>query len=231
MPLEAQPRGTIRSTTHVTIKPDRIGDFQAAVKEYVAVLKKANWDKSVSVWRSATGPAEYIRSSYVEKWAELDMMQDPKLKDVAADLTRIGARIVQCTEKSDVVIGELQTDLSLPRPAELPKMIRVLHSLVKADKVPEYTALIKNEVLPAAKKGGAKLYTVARTRYGGPASEFVSSLGMESWADMDGSSPVIAGMGGMDAYNKFLAKVTPLLIRAQYDVYRLQPELSYQAGK
>ena len=36
----AQPTGNIRSVTLLTVKPERLGDFQAAVKEYVAVVKK-----------------------------------------------------------------------------------------------------------------------------------------------------------------------------------------------
>ena len=231
VPMAAQLNGNIRSTFFVTIKADRLGDFQAAVKENMAVLKKANWDKGSTVWRSLTGPNEFRLTQFSEKWAELDITQDPKLKEVSADLTRIGARINQCVEKNERVITEVLPDLSLPRTADPPTMIRVMRSLVRADKVNDYLALVKSDVVPAVKKGQLKVFSVARTRYGAPVNEIVSVTGLQSWADLDGASPLVEGMGGREKYDAFLAKVTPMIIRTQVDVYRYQPELSYTPAK
>ena len=73
-PIHAQqaagPR--IRVTTRYTVRSDRTDDMAAAIKEYNAILKKAMWDKSYTIWRSVTGPAEMVRVDYHEKWAELD---------------------------------------------------------------------------------------------------------------------------------------------------------------
>lgn len=228
-PMAAQLKGNIRSTAFITIKADRLGDFQAGVKEYNAALKKANWDRGSTVWQSLTGPSEFRLTAFSEKWAELDtiMMQDPKLKEVSADLSRIGARINQCIEKRERVITEVLPELSVPRTAEPPKMIRVTRSLVRADKVNDYLALVKSDVVPAVKKGQLKVFSVARTRYGAPFNEIVTVTGLQSWADLDGTPPMVEGMGGREKYEAFLAKVTPILLRTQVDLYRYQPELSY----
>ena len=42
----------IRSVTLYTIKPDRVGDFQAAVKEYDAILAKSGSERYASTWVS-----------------------------------------------------------------------------------------------------------------------------------------------------------------------------------
>jgi len=230
-PLWAQPVGNIRSTLRVTIRPERMGDFRAAVKEYVAVVKKAKWDKSFSLWNSQSGPREFVLSTVAEKWAELDVTQDPKLKDVAGELAAISARINQAVETTVRAITEVQPDLSLPRIADPPKMIRVLRTEVRPDKVEDYLALLKAEVLPAVKKSGATVFSVARTRYGAPSSEIVTVVGAQSWAEQDKESPIVAAMGGQQAYAKFLAKITPLMIRSQWDVYSYEADLSYTPGR
>ena len=226
--LPAQERN-FRSTTFYKIDPGRIGDFQAAVKEYNAVLAKAHDDHPYSIWLSQSGDREYVLVSYQSKLAELDMLrrEDPKLKDYLADLTRIGGRINQASQGSRTIISEINKDLSLPVAKDMPKMVLVLRITLHPDKVNEYLALAKSELLPAVKKSGVKTYATARTRYGGSRAEITSSVGVDSWADLDGTSPIAKAMGA-DAYEKYLNKIRPLMTAVEYNVYRYQPELSYR---
>ena len=123
----AQPTGNIRSVTLLTVKPERLGDFQAAVKEYVAVVKKANWDKTFTMWRPQTGTTQFRLVAYNEKWAEMDMMQDPKLKEVAASLASIGARLNQCVERTERIIDEVLPDMTVrTSPATPSQMVSAL---------------------------------------------------------------------------------------------------------
>src|SRR5580693_104112 len=66
--------GNIRSVTLYTVKPDRVGDFQAEIKEWIAVKAKGGSERYNSVWMSLTGPREYAIVTYYSKWAELDAM-------------------------------------------------------------------------------------------------------------------------------------------------------------
>ena len=106
------------------------------------------------------------------------------------------------------------------------KMVSVLQVHLHPAKVDEYLALAKSDLLPAVKKSGAKTYTVARTRYGGSRADIMSVIGIDSWADLDGTSPIAKAMGA-DAYQKYLNKVRPLMRDAEYNVYRFQPDLSF----
>jgi hypothetical protein len=205
--------GNIRSVTLYTVKPDRVGDFQAEIK-----------DKSV--WLSLTGPREYALVSYRNKWADLDAGADPKMKDQAADLARISVRIVDCTESSRRIVDEINPDLSLPPSNDVPKMIRVLVTDVRPDKIGDYLDLMKNEILPAYKKGGVKDYNFAARRFGAPSTEFISVAGMNSWADFDGEFGAEKGFG-KEGYKALVAKVRTLITSSQFDVYRFEPDLSY----
>jgi hypothetical protein len=223
-PASAQD-GNIRSVTLYTVKPDRIGDFQAEVKEYNAVLAKGGSTRYGSAWVSLTGPREYALVSYRTKWADLEPSADPKMKDQAADLARIGVRITDCTESSRRIIDEIKPEFSLTS-GEMPKMIRVLVTDVRPDKIGDYLDVAKNEILPAVKKGGVKDYNFAARRFGAPSTEFISVAGMNSWADFDGEFGAEKGLG-KEGYQALVAKIRTLITSSQYDVYRFDPDLSY----
>jgi hypothetical protein len=165
---------------------------------------------------------------YYAKWAELDSTAatDPKLKDKQADVASINARIGQCLDHSERIIDVVDAELSLPRQSDPPKMIRTNRVLVRPDKVEEFRALLKAELLPAVHKAGLTTFGIARTMYGGPRNEFRGVSAISSWADLDGTSPIVKAMG-QAAYDSFAAKVGALTLENEYNVYRFMPDLSY----
>jgi quinol monooxygenase YgiN len=226
-PASAQD-ATIRSVTFYTVKPDRIGDFQAEIKEYNAILAKAGSDRYSSMWVGVTGAHEYARVQDYTKWADLDASidSDPKLKDQAVDLARISMRIIDCTESWHRSIEMVVPDLSLPEGSDPPKMIRVLVTQVRPDKYQEYLDLVKNVIFPAVKKGGTKDYSVAEGRLGESALEVTSVTGFNSWADLDAGIGAQKGLSKED-YQALVDKVRALITESEYDIYRYEPDQSY----
>jgi len=222
----AAQRGNIESVTFFTVKQDRTGDFQAAVKELHAAYLKAGSTRYSSTWLSLSGPREYALATYYEKWADLDAGPDPKLKDDAADIARITTRILACTEGSRRIIAEIQPDLSLHLATDMPKMIRVMTTDVRPEKYKDYLALVKSDILPAAQKGGLKLYEFSETRYGAPNTQVTSVVEMDAWGDLDGDFGVGKGLG-KDGYQALLDKVRPLIEKAEVNEFRFEPDLSY----
>ncbi len=218
--------GNIRSITFVSVKPDRIGDFQAELKELHALMKKDNSTRYSSVWVSLTGPREYAIVTYYNQWSELDAGPDAATKEDAADLARLQTRMIDCAAGWRRTIDEIQPDLSLPASTEMPKMVRVLTTVVRPEKYNEYLALVKSDVLPAAQKGGAKTYIFAEARYGAPSTQVSSVISMDKWADLDEPLGVEKGLG-KEGYQALVAKVRPLIVQSEYNEYRFQPELSY----
>ena len=226
-PASAQD-ANIRSATFYTVKPDRIGDFQAEIKEYNAILAKAGSDRYSSMWVGVTGAHEYARVQDYTKWADLDASidSDPKLKDQAVDLARISMRIIDCTESWHRSIEMVVPDLSLPEGSDPPKMIRVLVTQVRPDKYQEYLDLVKNVIFPAVKKGGTKDYSVAEGRLGESALEVTSVTGFNSWADLDAGIGAQKGLSKED-YQALVDKVRALITESEYDIYRYEPDQSY----
>ena len=216
----------IRSVTFYTVKPDRIGDFQAEIKQYNALLAKGGSTHYGSVWLSLTGPRTYALAVNHKTWAELDAGADPKMKEQEVDLARINMRIGDCAESWHRVIEEVNPDLSLPDSGKMPTMIRVLVTQVRPDKVNDYLALVKSDILPAVKKSGAKDYSIARGQFGEPSTTVISVLGLNNWADLDGGLGVEKALG-KEGFQSFLLKMAPLIVSSQFDIYRFQPNLSY----
>lgn len=219
-------RGNIQSVTFYTVKLDRVGDFQAEIKELNALLVKGGSTNYASAWVSLTGPREYVRAIYYNKWADLDAAPDPKLKDQAADIARVTERILDCTESSRRIITEIQPDLSMEPDTDMPKMIRVLTTDVRPDRYLDYLALVKSDILPAAQKGGLKFYQFSETRYGASNSQVTSIVPMESWGELDGGFGVQKALG-KDGYQALLVKVRPLIVQSVVEEYRFLPEISY----
>lgn len=226
MSQPAQPK--IRRVTFYTVKADRIGDFLAATKEYAEVVKKAGSERHLSMWASVSGHREYVQVRHSQKYAELDQLQDPKTKDIARQITMIVARINGTVESARTVISTIDEETSLPIPSGQPQTYsRVMQTWVRPGQVDNYRALIKSEILPAAKKAGLKLYSRSRVRMGGSTFEFSSVTGFDKWADLDGEAPIVKAVGGQAAYDKFLAKLNPMITRTEVQVYRFLKDQSY----
>lgn len=226
-PASAQD-ANIRSVTFYTVKPDRIADFQAEIKEYDAILAKAGSDRYSTIWVALTGPYEYARVQMYTKWADLDNTtdKDPKLKDQEADLTRIALSIIGCTSSWHREIQVVNPDLSLPDSDSEPKMIRVLVTQVRPEKYRDYLEFQKNVILPAIKKSGAKDYNFADVHFGDPGPTFVSVTGFSNWADLDDGIGAQKGVT-KDEYQAIVDQAHSLIVSSNFLIYRYEPDLSY----
>lgn len=225
-PASAQD-GNIRSVTFYTVKPDRVGDFEAAIKDYDALLLKAGSTHYGSTWASLTGQHEFAHVIDYNKWADVEVTTaaDMKTTEQAADLARINTRINDCTESWHRVVEEILPEYNITS-GNVPKMIRVLQTQVRADKHHEYLEIMKNEIFPAVKKAGTKDYSVAEGRLGESNLEITSVTGFDSWADLDGGIGAQKGLS-KEEYQALLDKVRALIVQSEYDVYRYEPDLSY----
>jgi hypothetical protein len=89
---------------------------------------------------------------------------------------------------------------------------------------------MKSDMMPAVQKSGLKTYVTYRVLYGSAASEFRMSMGLNSWAELDEMNPIVKGMGGQAGYEKYLAKIRPMLAMSEYSISNYRPDLSYVPG-
>jgi hypothetical protein len=216
-------RMPISRVVTVTLKRDRTADFAAAVKEYNAAYAKTQGARTRILYQALTGAASYRLQLGYADWSELDA---PPATESSAELARINARIVACFESSATLVTELLPDLSTPMLSEPPKLLRIARTRIRPDKVEEWKALMKSDVLPACKKAGRTL-TVRQVRYGGPTNEFYVSSRLANWADA-GKNPLRESMGA-EAYDRMVAKLSALTTFREVDVYRYRADMSFTA--
>ena len=222
----AQAPPAIRSITHLRIKPDKVGDWVAAEKDFAALVQKGGSERAYTVWQALTGPREYILVRYHSKWVEMDVVNDPKMAGHAGAMAAIMARLNAATESSWREIHSMDPGLTLPRPAQMPNMVRMARITVAGGRMDEVFDLFKAVTLPAMKAAGVASYGVGRVRYGAGTNQVITHTGFSSWADLDGPTP-IEKTAGRDAYLKYVAKINTLTTRTEWTIYRHMPELSY----
>lgn len=222
MAASAQPMLISRTVT-ASVKSDRAAEFEAAVKDYNAAYAKTPNPRARLDYQALTGavPRHRLVVSYAD-WAALDAAPT---NEGSADLARALNRIRACLDSSTTVVTELLPDVSTPpMPNEPPTLVRISRTRIRIDKIDEWLALVKNELLPAYKKAGRTL-TVRQVRLGGPTNEFFLSTRVANWADAN-KNWLIDSMGA-EAYNRMSAKLTALTTYRERDLYRYRADLSY----
>jgi len=220
---QQQPR-TIQRIAFYRLKPDRLSDFVAAVKEYAEVEKKAGVKHDYTVWASLTGEREFARVDLYAKFAEMDTSFDAGAPG-GADRARLGAKINDCEASSTrTVITRIDPE-TLIGGSGYPPMIVVDWLRVHPGKGPEFHALVKSDLLPMEKKAGVKFFFVAQTAFGAPVTEMEVVSGISNWAVIDGGSPVHSM--GEEAYQHWRAKSIALTDIRHQEIYRFRADLSY----
>lgn len=224
-PVGAQQQAprTIQRIAFYRLKPDRVSDFVAAVKEYVEVDKKAGTKHDYTSWASLTGDREFARVDLYSKFAELDGAADPNASG-AADRARLGAKINDCTESTRTVIARIDPETVIGG-SGYPPMIVLNWVRVPPGKGAEYRALMKSDALPMLKKAGVKFFFVAQASFGAPITEMESVRGIPNWAALDEQDPF--NSMGEEASQRYRAKVLALAVERRQEIYRFRADLSY----
>ena len=223
LPCFAQDRN-LRTVLFIKLKMDQQDNWKAAVKDLVALHQKAGGEHPFTIWESQTGPSEFAVVWYDAKWKDIGE-DDPKLKSSAADLASIFSRLNGQSESVTMWIDEMQPDMTA-RSKDIPAMVRTGRTRVMPGKMDDLKALFHEQIVPALKKSGATSYGVAQARYGTPANEIHTYLGLSGWGDLDSPFGVEKGMTPAE-YKAFLAKVQTMAESTEWTIWKYQPDLSY----
>jgi len=222
--MQCFAQGNIRTVLLVKVKVGHEDSWRAAVKDYVAMVKKAGSEEQFTVWDSQSGPWLHAIVWYSAKWKEMGE-DNPKLKGSEREMGTLLRRLDAETDSLETWIDEMQPDLRIVG-KEIPAYVRTGRTRVVSGKMDEVKALLRDQVVPAVKKAGATDYGVAVARFGTPSNEIHSYLGVNGWADFDGTVGAEKGMTAAE-WKAFQAKITPLIEGTQWDLWKYEPELSY----
>jgi hypothetical protein len=113
-----------------------------------------------------------------------------------------------------------------------PQRMLVATTQVKPEMANAYEALIKNELLPAAKKGGQPFrWTFANGPTGGAGFTYVAVTPIANLAVFDEpGGPAARRAMGEAAWNAYQAKLRPMVVSTQSALDTMVPELSLPGG-
>jgi hypothetical protein len=232
LPLLAQtgpPASQTLSLTILTLKP---GTTQAYVEfqknEVIPVMQKAGqpWRES---WRTATfgDPFEIAHVTPISAFAQYDS-PSPFRKAIGE------AGYAAYLAKASTMVASQRTYAIRTRPdlsymadgAARPKLAILTRVDVRADKLADFEAFIKGDWLSALKKGGGKFYSVDQVVYGGSTTEYMTLVGINSFADLDAGHPVTKALGEAGVV-KLMATSGTFTNQINRTIIRLDPDLSF----
>lgn len=207
------------------VKRDRVGDFEAAVKDLNAIYKKANVDAPTLVVQSLTGPDEFVViRSYAKLSQALADRRAAFRNNFEGEYIQANMRLAAAVEERSTVISMREAELSLPVPEKMPPFFRVIRAQVKPGKWEEYQAIHREMLRDGVKAAGIKTFGLFRTRMGGNSNEVSSAIGMESLTELD-ESPFAKAMGEAK-FRAWLARWAALIDSSHTEVYRYRADLS-----
>jgi hypothetical protein len=232
LPLAAQapPPSRLLTLTVVTLKPGMARayvDFQKS--EAIPALQKGGqtWRES---WRTAVfgDPSEVAHVSEIKGFDQFD--SPSPIRKALGD----AGYAAYLAKASTFVTGQrtyairTRPDLSyVASPGARPKMAILTTVDVKADRLVEFEAFIKGDWIAALKKGGGKHYEVSQVVYGGNTTEYMTLVGVDSFAELGMGHPVTKALGE-EGLVKLMARSGGFAQKIDRRVIRLDTDLSFE---
>jgi len=216
----------------VRVKADMTSEYEDFVKkEAIPTLKKGGV-KGREAWGTGVfGEAfEIVYVTPIESFARYDS-PSPIVKALGEEGARsFGAKQRKFIVSSHTYGVQIRPDLSLMGDMSAPPKLAIINSIHTAPgKGPAFESLLTADVLPAVKKAGVKNYLVSQTVFGGDPNEYVTLTLIDNFAELDKGSPLVRGMGGQAAFNRWLAKVQGVVASQERSVARYLPDLSFSS--
>ncbi|HSB11902.1 MAG TPA: hypothetical protein VLM38_20620 [Blastocatellia bacterium] len=213
----------------VRVKADMLAEYQDFAKnETIPALQKGGVKQREAWGTGVFGEAfEFVYVTPIDSFAQYDS-PGPIVKALGEEGARAyGAKARRLIVSSHTYAVQTRPDLSLMGNMSTPKLAVINSIRVVPGKGPAFESLLKTDILPAVKKAGATNYFVSQTVFGGDPNEYVTVTPMDSFAEIGKGSPVVRGMGGQAAFNRWLAKVSGIIASQERTVGRYLPDLSF----
>lgn len=225
---QSQPR--MYRLYHVDVPGDSAAEFYAVQRETAAVYKNNKASIPRWAWSSITGEPTF---HYMVPLAGLDQLGERTWLSQQGDETSRTARTTRLRNSSGAMSTQImvaQDDVTWnPNPQAAPDgYMAVSIFSVKAGKVSEFLAMIKQVNETVKKMGKAKNIFVSRVAYGGDGYEFHVATGYASLADIPPQAAFRAAMG--DGYNAYVQKLGATVNGLRREIVRYRPEFSHIPG-
>jgi hypothetical protein len=219
--LPAQSLPSVLSIDFYRPKRDRVDEMEAAIKDYNVAAAKNGYTGTGFMFNSR-GRNEEVRIVPYPNWAALQTAIPSASHEHDTEMTRADFRIREANDSARQVLVQVVPQLSIPIPAEMPKLVQFVWTKIPTDKKAEYEAALATQD-PSVRKS-FKLYLFCRVMFG-DVQQHLLIVGMDDWSDLD---KPIQRVSGEEAWRAFRAKVDPMILERREDIYRYAPELTYK---
>ena len=143
------------------------------------------------------------------------------------ELSSLLSRIFKCVASRRVYAVRTRPDVSItPEDPDPPKMALVIVSSIVPGKQVEYERWVKDEILPALTKAGAKHVMGHQRVFGGNSEDWVFLLMADNYAEFDKASPIVRALG-QEGAQKVFAKRAGVVASAENFLIRYDAGLSF----
>ena len=213
----------------IHLKPETAPEWTQLQKSELLPAQKKGGLPWRDTWTSAPGGDPYLRATVtpVSSLAQFDA-PSPMVKALGEEgAAAFGAKNRRLVSGSHSYIVRVRPDLGFgTRPAE--HKLGILTTVTAANgRNAEFEAFLKNDVIPALKKGGVTYYTVAQTVYGGDTNQYRTLIPASSFADVAKGHPLERALGA-DGVAKLLQKSAPFITKLERAIIRYVPDLSFR---
>ncbi len=226
------PAPAMLNVVHYRVKVDHLQEFEEVEKQIAGSYKKASpTDQFRVVYRGTVGNTmDFEVFTPISKFADRDG-ENPynKIATEQERLTRT-ARLGQYLENVQTTIEKTLPELGINTPGAPfpPAYMQLIRIRVKGGSADEFSAVVKNELIPALKKADVKTIVARRTLLGGQ-GDFYFAEGFQKWAEMDAPENLPKIMG-QEAFRKMEDKLNQIVTLREDTIYRYQADLSYYPG-
>lgn len=159
--------------------------------------------------------------------AKLSDQDDPESPGTDQQIAQWVARASSCVESRRTEIIENYEDLSIPvQPGRAAALADLVLRELNVGYTQDFIDLRRETMLPAYKKAGANGVYVARVRYGGNRSVWVTARLHDSWADIEAGDALRQGLGD-EGFRRMQDESQKMTKSIEWLVLRYRPDLSY----
>jgi hypothetical protein len=224
------PASRLLSISVVSVKPEMMRAYTDYLKSDVVPALQKGGVKWRDTWRTAVfgDTFEIAHVTEIKGFEQYDSPAPLRTALGEAGYAAYLAKVGPMLAGQQTYAVRTRPDLSyMADPAYRPKMAILTEVEIANDKVMEFEAFIKNEWIPALKKGGGKHYSVVQVLYGGAMNQYMTLVGIDTFADLAKGHPVTRALGD-EGLNKLSAKSGGFAHHIERKIIRLDPDLSFE---
>jgi hypothetical protein len=225
----APPAGPLLILSIIDVKPDMFAEFGDLQGQTMEAQRKGGL-----AWRETWNVAQFGLPYRVgvlrplTSFSELDG-QPATVKGAGAEQARvINERARRMIVAQQIHALRVRPDLGYGNRDTAPAMVVLSTITVAPGRNPDFEAIVKNDIIPGHKDGGAPYLAASQVVLGGNTNQYLFMTPYADFASLQEGNPVLRGLGP-ERFARFTQKLAGVVLEVDQQVMRFNPALSFRA--